>query len=251
MAAKEKKIQTKEKSGSEMLRRFKTNPFLFIGTFLILVIVVVAFVFVPAIVPEYGGRGDVDLNFGSYDKVPISYVPGNYFSQYISLLLQNEQGNLDPENPFAFYPVWLEAFQAAAVHTAMLREMQRVGYSVPSKTVDFEVAKLPRFQENGRFSSVLYKRMDENSRLTLWQQVQDDIIKNRFPRITCSLINSITFYIHCEFNVWSLIFKFIYRKSRDFITTLIHMHLFLVYLYMTSILQVVCLFDSILYLACF
>ncbi|MDR2397631.1 MAG: peptidylprolyl isomerase, partial [Spirochaetaceae bacterium] len=51
---------------AEFLRRFKTHPFLFLGTIIVLVIVIVAFVFVPAIVPSAGAQ--VDLSFGSYNK---------------------------------------------------------------------------------------------------------------------------------------------------------------------------------------
>ena len=164
-----------------MARRFKQSPFIFIGTFVILVIVIVAFVLVPAIVPEYGRGSKVDLTFGYYDKVPISYVPGNYFAQYYEMVARYRQNQMDSENySFAGYQIWREAFEAAAIHTAMLHEMKKSGYTAPSKLVDREVAALPQFQENGRFSSALYRRMDENQRLSLWRQVQDDISKDHF-----------------------------------------------------------------------
>jgi hypothetical protein len=78
------------------------------------------------------------------------------------------------------YQIWREAFDAAAIHTAILQEMKSSGYAAPSKTVDREVAKLPRFQENGRFSRSLYRQMDDNQRLSLWRQVQDDLVKDIF-----------------------------------------------------------------------
>jgi hypothetical protein len=173
--ASEKK--TPEKTDSEMLRRFKSNPFIFIGTFVVLVIVVIAFVLVPAIVPNYGGGRMGDLTFGYYDKVPISYVPGNYFAQYYALAAnsrQNDSGDYFSSN----YQAWRESFEAAAIHTAILQEMKKAGYKAPTKVVDREVAKL--FQENGRFSSALYRQVDDNRRLALWRQEQENITKRHF-----------------------------------------------------------------------
>ena len=180
MASREKK--THEENDSEMLRRFKTHPFLFIGTFLVLVIIIVAFVLVPAIVPEASRRSGMDFTFGYYDKVPIAYVPGNYFAQYYDMVARYRQ-NMNSENynnSFMEYQIWREAYEAAAIHTAILQEMKRAGYTAPVKKVDREVAGLPQFQENGRFSPALYKKMDNNSRLSLWRQVQEEITEKHF-----------------------------------------------------------------------
>ncbi|MDR0456687.1 MAG: peptidylprolyl isomerase [Treponema sp.] len=175
MAFKEKKT-VHEKSDSELVRRFKTSPFIFIGTFIVLVIVVVAFVLVPAIVPNAGFGRDVDLTFGYYDKIPVSYVPGNYFAQYYEMVARYRQNTMNNES----YQIWREAFEGAVIHTAILHEMKKSGYTAPSKMVDRDVARLPQFQENGRFSVALYRRMDDNQRLSLWRQVQEDIAKEHF-----------------------------------------------------------------------
>jgi hypothetical protein len=180
MVIKEKKT-AHEKSDSELVRRFKTSPLIFIGTFIVLVIVIVAFVLVPAIVPNAGFGRDVDLTFGYYDKVPISYVPGNYFAQYYEMVARYRQNTMNSENySYASYQIWREAFEGAALHTAILHEMKKSGYTAPVKIVDRDVAKLPQFQENGRFSSALYRQMDDNQRLSLWRQVQEDIAKEHF-----------------------------------------------------------------------
>ena len=181
MASSDKKTPAREKTDSELIHRFKSHPFIFIGTILILVIVVVAFVFLPAIVPEYRRGGNVDLTFGHYDEVPITYVPGNYFAQYYDMVSRYRQNTTNSEYySFMGYQIWREAFEAAAIHTAMLHEMKQSGYAVPAKVVDRDVARLPYFQENGRFSPALYRQMDNNRRLSLWRQIQDEITKNRF-----------------------------------------------------------------------
>jgi hypothetical protein len=174
-----------EKTESEMLRRFKSNPFIFIGTFVVLVIVVVAFVLVPAIVPNYGGGSMGDLTFGYYDKIPISYVPGNYFAQYYAIESNNRQGN-NGDYSSADYQAWRKSFEAAAIHTAILQEMKKAGYKAPTKVVDREVAKL--FHENGRFSAALYKQVDDNRKLSLWRQMQENITKNHFSSDATGLL---------------------------------------------------------------
>jgi hypothetical protein len=169
--------KTPEKHDSEMLHRFKSNPFIFIGTFVVLVIVVIAFVLVPAIVPNNGGNRMGDLTFGYYDNIPISYVPGNYFAQYYAIASNNRQDSGGDYNS-ANYQAWRESFEAAAIHIAILQEMKKTGYKAPTKVINREVAKL--FQENGKFSSTLYKQVDENRRLALWRQEQENYTKRHF-----------------------------------------------------------------------
>jgi hypothetical protein len=169
-----------EKHDSELARRFKQRPLIFIGTFIVLVIVIIAFVLVPAIVPSAGGL-NTDLTFGYYDKVPINYVPGNYFAEYRDMVARYRQNSMNSENSsYLNYQIWREAFEAAVIHTAILQEMKKAGYTAPEKIVDRNVAKLPQFQENGRFSPALYRRMDDNQRLSLWRQIQEETAKEHF-----------------------------------------------------------------------
>ena len=184
MSSNEKK-SVSEKTESEMLRRFKQNPFIFVGTFIVLVIVIVAFVFVPAIAPEQG-YNRVELTFGYYGRVPIRAVPGNFFWQMYEANYTNwstqqaVSGNLSRPNNNQNASIWRGAFDAAVVRTAMLQEMKRAGYAIPDRIVDREVARLPMFQENGRFSQALFRQMDESRRMALWSQTKEDIIATRF-----------------------------------------------------------------------
>ena len=174
MASKEKKQPEKrdESFKSEIMHRLKTQPLLFVGTVLVLVIVIIAFVFVPAMVPDarYGG----DLIFGYYNKIPIKYVRDNYFYQVQQSLSQNQQPSPDdPNYLYNIYMIWREAYEAAVIRIAILDEMKQAGYSAPEDVVDREVAKY--FQENGRFSTARYRAMDNTSRINLWRQVQEGI----------------------------------------------------------------------------
>jgi len=182
MAQKDKNITVKEKdsTASELSRRFKQNPAIFIGTLLVLILVIVSFVLVPAIVPE-NVRSGGDFVFGHYNKEPIAWVAGNMFSQYYDQALRYYQSQgYTLDNFQVLYQVWRQSFEFAAVHTAVLNVMKRSNYSVPESAVDRAVALLPQFQENGRFSSALYRQMSETSRTVIWRQTQDELVKNSF-----------------------------------------------------------------------
>ena len=176
MASREKKHPEvrDDSSKSEILQRLKAHPFLSIGSVLVLVIVIVAFVFVPAIVPNAQRGGD--LTFGHYNKVPIKYVLNNYFYQVLQNINQSQQlASDDPYYLFRMGQIWRRAFEETVIHLGILDEMRQAGYIVPTDVVDREVASLPYFQENGRFSPAKFRAMDKNSYLRLWRQVQDSV----------------------------------------------------------------------------
>ena len=176
MASKKKKQPEKrdDSAKSEILHRLKTQPLLFIGTVVVLVIVIVAFVVVPAIVPE--ARVSEDLIFGYYNRVPIKYVPNNYFAQTQQMLFQNYMPPADdPNYMYMFLQVWRQAFEDTVVYMGIQDEMKSSGFVVPEDVVDRQVAELSYFQENGRFSPTKYRAMDNTTRMNLWRQVQDSI----------------------------------------------------------------------------
>ena len=173
----DKKNVEKEESSSEIVRKFKQNPVLYTGSILILVLVIITFLggdLFSGLLSPSGG----DLTFGYYDKAPISWVPGNMFAQYQEQLVRYYQSQgIDVNDIRASADIWRQAYELTVVHTAVLQVMKRSKYTVPEKTVDREVARLPHFQENGRFSAALYNQMPESSRHTLWRQVQEDLTK--------------------------------------------------------------------------
>jgi len=186
MAQKDKKnaAKDKESASSEISRRFKQNPALFIGTVVVLVLVVVSFVLVPAIVPQAANAGG-DYIFGYYDNVPIKWAPGNMFAQYqqqvrdqIMWELQAQGRDVNDYDIQTLADIWRRAYEATVVHTAVLQMMKKSNYTPPEKTVDREVAM--QFQENGRFSRALYNQVSDSDRLALWRQISESISKGMF-----------------------------------------------------------------------
>jgi len=182
MAKKEKKAPATEKDSgySEIARKFKQSPGLYIGSVIVLILVVITFVGGDFLSGgrRYAGKNP-DFTFGYYDKIPIAFAPGNTLSQYYETLSNNfRMQGYDP-NEFN-YDIWRQAFDRTITHTAIINMMKKSGYTVSEKAVNKVVLQMPEFQENGRFSLALYNRMTDSSRIALWQKTQEDIEMNLF-----------------------------------------------------------------------
>jgi hypothetical protein len=191
MTSREKKQPEAQKDSftSEFVRQFKARPLTFIGTIFILIIVIVAFVLVPAIVPEARGAGD--FVFGYYNNVPITYVLGNYFHNVLQNLLANQRGNITDANYLAVYrDIWQNAFTLAVIHQGILDEMKTAGYTAPEDVVDRQIALLPDFQVNGKFSAARYRQLDKTTQLNLWRQIRDDIAESHYRENLSGIITS-------------------------------------------------------------
>jgi hypothetical protein len=182
MASKGKKNAAEEEYSAkdEIIRRFKANPAVFIGTIAILVLVIVSFVLVPALAPEAQGAGG-EFVFGVYNKIPIKYVSDGYFADAVRSLSRGRQSEITEDNVQSInFEIWQQAYIEAVIQTAILDEMKHSGYTAPVKRVNREVAQLPELQENGRYSSAKYQSLDNAARLNLWQRVRDDITRQQY-----------------------------------------------------------------------
>jgi len=173
-------VQGKDAKTSEISKKFKQNPALYIGSVFILVLVTVTFVGGDFLSGGMGRR-DGDLTFGYYDKVPVSWLPGNVFAQNQSQMAQYYQSmGYEMDNFSIAAQIWRQAYEVTVTHTAVLQLMKRSNYVLPEDIVNNEVARLPQFLVNGRFSSALYNRMSESAQAALWRQVHDELVKNTY-----------------------------------------------------------------------
>jgi len=163
-------------------RKFRQSPGLYIGSVTILVLVVVTFVGGDLLSGgRFGGGGGGDLTFGYYDKAPISWVPGNTFSQTVDSYLNYYRSQGMDTSDFRFdSQIWRQAYEMTVVQTAVLQIMKRSNYFIPDSTVDRNVLQLPQFQDNGRFSHALYRQMSDSNRSSLWRQTQDRLKTNAY-----------------------------------------------------------------------
>jgi hypothetical protein len=190
MAKKEKKapVREKEDSSAEIIKKFKQNPGVYIGSVVILVLVIVTFVGGDFLSGgrRYAGKTP-DLTFGYYDKVPIAWVPGNIFAQQYERTVYNYRAQGYDERIYG-YSIWKQAFEGTVVQTAVQQMVKKSGYTPSEKAVNKIVIQSPEFQDNGRFSLVLYNRMTEAARLNHWRQTQEDIARTSFFRDLFSLL---------------------------------------------------------------
>ena len=176
--AKKPEVQEKESAFSDIIKKFKQNPGIYIGSVVILILVTVTFIggdFISG--GGLSGRGD-DYIFGYYEKEPINYVPGNYFAlNYENISRYYQSQGVDVNDFRISSQLWRYAYEAAVAHTAIMQIMKKSNYSVPDNIVDREVAKLDMFQENGRFSRELYRQISESTRLSIWRQKREELGK--------------------------------------------------------------------------
>ncbi|MDR2314621.1 MAG: peptidylprolyl isomerase [Spirochaetaceae bacterium] len=181
MASKSKKPAAEESGFEELKNRFKAQPLLFAGTVFILVIVIIAFVFLPALPGGIGGGQNVIL--GYYNGVPIAYVADSYFQRTLDDIAASMQFDLESDSrndSSTAQQIWYQAFIRTLVHTAILDEMKSAGYTAPVREIDRQVAELPVFQEEGRFSSTRFREFDKNKFLVLWRDAEEAYITRKY-----------------------------------------------------------------------
>jgi len=169
--------------------RRHTNKFVYIGTVILLVITIVAFVFVPASGSMDSGG---ELTFGSWNGKPIAFVQGGIFQaqvQQIKTQLES-QGYKDTGDQFFAYQVWRRAFENTAVHLALLDRAQSAGILVSESYIDGQMIKNPAFQENGTFSKRKYREASNSVKLALRKEIKETVLKNRFVSDSTSFIAS-------------------------------------------------------------
>jgi peptidyl-prolyl cis-trans isomerase D len=186
--AKKAVIKEKDSAEAEIIKKFKQNPGVYIGSVVVLVLVVITFVGGDFLSGgrRYAGKS-TDLTFGYYDKIPITWVPGNELSRYYETTVNyarsqgfNPNDPNDSRTPYINYSIWRQAFDRTVRHVAIIDMLKRSGYTVSEKAVNKVILQLPQFQENGRFSLALYNRIPESSRADFWHSTQDDIAMNVF-----------------------------------------------------------------------
>lgn len=142
------------------------NTLLYIGSVVILVLVVVTFVGVPAV--GSFGQGSGSLVFGRYNGEDIAYRPGNFFARQYEIVaqsLRDSSGDLDLELQLRI--AWRQAFNRTVLRTALLQQADRSQVRVTEERVDELIAMDPRFQQNGRFDRTAYRNMGNQERFSL------------------------------------------------------------------------------------
>lgn len=146
--------------------RSPRNTLLYIGSVIILILVVVTFVGVPAAGSFTQTSGSIV--FGRYNGEEIAYRPGTFFArqyQAIAQTLRDSDDDLDLELQLRI--AWRQAFNRTVLRTAILQQADRSDMRVTEARVDELIAQDPRFSQNGRFDAAAYRNMGNQEQFAL------------------------------------------------------------------------------------
>ncbi len=160
-----RRAQQAKKAGtvSEAIeKRHQTHPLIYVGTVVILVVVVVTFILAGPGGPvgRGGGTPGGSIIFGQYEGHDIAYTPGGYFAQQRDRLATQVRQSAQQQNTEAMaQAIWYQAFQQTAMHVAILTLGQQAGLQVSSDAVDKALLTYPGYlDENGQFSEERYQK---------------------------------------------------------------------------------------------
>lgn len=148
-----------------------------IASVVVLVICLIAFV-LPTTMS--GGQNPDKLPpFGKYDGKKIEYVQGSDFANYVSYYGQMLQAQYGQLNDSSYYQVFNFAFNSAVTKLAYEDEVKNSGYVVPTSEINRELAK-NFYDENGKYSSKLYKQTPAAEINMMKDDIQSNLISSRY-----------------------------------------------------------------------
>ena len=156
----------------------KKNTAYTIGSLIILLICAFCFVALPA----FTGKGQNQENlpaFGKYNGREIRYEQGSDFYNFVSQYGQMFQSRGQQIDSSTYYYIFNYAFNSTVSKYAYTDAVKKSGYEVPKAAVNREM--LPYFyDENGKYSSKLYKQTPEATVAEIRRGVEDSLVTSRF-----------------------------------------------------------------------
>jgi peptidyl-prolyl cis-trans isomerase D len=178
--AQKKKVE----SVSETIeKRHSTHPLIYVGTVVVLIIVVFAFVLVGPGGPMRGGGAGAGGNivFGTYEGRDITYYQGSYFAQERDRLANQVRNDASQNTRATAQMVWYQAFLNTAEHVAILLQAERAGVSVSEDAIDKALLNYPGYlDDNGRFSEARYAASSAADHEATRKLTRESLLSNIF-----------------------------------------------------------------------
>lgn len=166
-------VQTLEK-------RKESHPALYIFSVVILVVIVVTFIGSP-VAGRISGAGTIV--FGRYDGREIAYYPGSFFDlerQAIARQLQSS-GSSSQNVEADIYSVWYQAFQATALHVAVLEQAGKAALEVSDSLLDRDLTHYAAYvDEQGNFSEQKYNQTSVSERVATRKIERERLLSNQY-----------------------------------------------------------------------
>jgi hypothetical protein len=184
MASPTKNVETQDTKKPEKKagpKRGIKNPFVYIGTIILLVITIVAFVFLPSVGGGLSSSNQAP-SFGSWGGKPITYTAGSYFATQVAQINDylKQQGLSEENFQLYAYQVWRMAFQSATIRTALLSTIESSGFRVTDKGLDEAVAKNDAYLDNGVFSIEKYNKTAMTTKMSIRKSTKEDLLVRRY-----------------------------------------------------------------------
>ena len=156
----------------------KKNTAYTIGSLIVLLICAFCFVVLPAFTGSEGQQNKLPP-FGKYNKREITYEQDSDFANYVSQYGQMFQAYGQQLNEQTYYTVFKYAFDATVRKYAYEDAVNKSGYVVPQAAVNRNM--VPFFSdENGNYSSKLYKQTDAKTVENLRKSIQSALVASRY-----------------------------------------------------------------------
>lgn len=151
-----------------------------IGSIIVLIITVIAFIFVPAM--SQSASSNDELIFGYYGDSKIDYVPGNYFARQIEYInnVYRDTDTFSDNIEYKRQLVWQTAFNQTVIQKAIESVMDKSGFTVSDKQIDIAMVERGPFQVDGKFNEELYKSTSNQRKFELRGQFEEDLIREQY-----------------------------------------------------------------------
>ena len=158
----------------------KKNTVYTLGSLIILLICAFCFVVLPAVEGRTSRNqgGDTPV-FGKYNGKEIKYEQGSEFANFVSQYGQMYQMYGQQLDQTTYYQIFNQAFKSTVMNYAYSEAVKKSGYVVPKTAITRSI--LPYFQdENGNYSSKLYKQASDDIKQDLHNSAEAALIADRF-----------------------------------------------------------------------
>ena len=176
--------QRKGETVSEAIeKRHSTHPLIYVGTVIVLVIVVFAFVLAGPGGPmsRGGAGGSGTIIFGSYQGKDIAYYQGSYFAQERDRIANQLRNTTSQDTLQTAQAVWYQAFISTAEHVAILTQAEQAGVRISEDAVDKALLGYPGYlDDNGRFSETRYSATSTADREATRKLTRENLMSTVF-----------------------------------------------------------------------
>lgn len=160
-----------------------------IGTYTILIILIISFIGVPIISLRNPRKNT--LAFGSYNGKEIIFKQDNYFGLSVNSAVNRykQQSGTNDLNRFLLQFAWKNAFDQTVNHFALLQLAKKSGFHPSKNKIDESIIEIPYLQTDGAFDITLYNQLSSTEKKNL-TELQEEI--NTSEPVYTDLVNLVS-----------------------------------------------------------